>query len=217
MTLGDRVAVMKKGLLQQVAAPQELYDRPTNLFVAGFIGSPAMNLVEAELVRSDGRLAVAFGEHRLRIDDEVVAERPALERFEGRKVALGIRPEDLEDASLADEAPGDRRLSAQVDIREDMGSEVFVHFGVGAPPVRTKDVEEAVAAGAPRVLLDNMSPEEIAEVARRFDERVVLEASGGITLDNVRRVAQSGVQLISVGALTHSAPALDVSLSLEPL
>jgi nicotinate-nucleotide pyrophosphorylase (carboxylating) len=80
-----------------------------------------------------------------------------------------------------------------------------------------QDAEEAVTAGAPRVLLDNMSPEEIAEVARRFGERVVLEASGGITLDNVRPVAESGVQLISVGALTHSAPALDVSLSLEPL
>ena len=79
------------------------------------------------------------------------------------------------------------------------------------------DVEEAVAAGAPRVLLDNMSRDEIADVVRRCGDRVVLEASGGITLDNVRPIAESGVQLISVGALTHSAPALDVSLSLEPL
>jgi multiple sugar transport system ATP-binding protein len=139
MTLGDRVAVLNRGVLQQVAGPQELYDAPANLFVAEFIGSPAMNLVAADVARENGALALSFGEHRLR-----VADRAALGDYENRRVVLGIRPEDLEDASLVPGTPPDRRLAAVVDLREDMGSEVFAHFGVGAPPVRTEEVEEAV-------------------------------------------------------------------------
>ncbi len=148
MTMGDRVAVMKKGVLQQVDVPQVLYDRPANLFVAGFIGAPAMNMVEAELGRSDGALVARLGGRDLRIDDQVPAERPALARFEGRKVVMGMRPEDMEDASLVEEAPEERRLPAVVDIREDMGPEVFLHFSVDAAPVRTEDVREAAGAEA---------------------------------------------------------------------
>src|SRR5205814_5099735 len=98
MTMGDRVAVMRKGQLQQVAPPQELYDRPVNLFVGGFIGSPAMNMVEATLERTNGTLSAALGEQRLSLGDETLATHPALRDYEGRKVILGIRPEDLEDA-----------------------------------------------------------------------------------------------------------------------
>src|SRR5438477_838050 len=127
MTLGDRVAIMRAGVLQQVDSPQKLYDEPANLFVAEFIGSPAMNLVGADIARSDGVLYATFGEHRLRIGDPVVASRPALRRFEGERIILGIRPEDLEDAALERDVPDERRFSAVVDIREDMGSEVFVH------------------------------------------------------------------------------------------
>src|SRR5712691_988826 len=101
MTLGDRVAVMRDGFLQQFGAPQEVYDRPANLFVAEFIGSPAMNLVHAELMRANGDLLAQFGENRLRLGDDVLGERPALRRFEGKQVVLGLRPEDMEDASLA--------------------------------------------------------------------------------------------------------------------
>src|SRR2546430_15138048 len=119
MTLGDRVAVMRDGVLQQVDVPQKLYDEPVNLFVAEFIGSPAMNLVNAELARANGHLEARFGEHRLRVDDDVLGRRPALARYEGKQVVLGIRPEDLGDASLAGGSEG-RRLSAIVDIREDM-------------------------------------------------------------------------------------------------
>jgi multiple sugar transport system ATP-binding protein len=144
LTLGDRVAVMRDGLLQQFDVPQRLYDDPVNLFVAEFIGSPAMNLVGADLVAADGGLEARFGDHRLRVDPALVEARAALRGFEGKRVILGIRPEDLEDASLEDGALEGRRISAVVDIREDMGSEVFVHFGVGAPPVRGKDVEAAV-------------------------------------------------------------------------
>jgi multiple sugar transport system ATP-binding protein len=148
LTLGDRVAVMRGGVLQQFDVPQRLYDEPVNLFVAEFIGSPAMNLVGADIGSANGGLEARFGEHRLRIDDAVVQSRPALSSFDGKHVILGIRPEDLEDAEASDGAPEDRRISAVVDIREDMGSEVFVHFGVGAPPVRSKDVEAAVGAEA---------------------------------------------------------------------
>ena len=146
LTLGDRVAVLRDGVLQQFDVPQNLYDEPVNLFVGGFIGSPAMNLVGADIVASNGRLEARFGENRLRVDDTIVEARPALRQFEGKRVILGVRPEDLEDAS--DGAPEDRRISAVVDIREDMGSEVFVHFGVAAPPVRGKDVQAAIGAEA---------------------------------------------------------------------
>ena len=126
-----------------------LYERPRNLFVAEFIGSPAMNLVVAELAREDGALWARFGEHRLRITDTAVARNPGLERFEGRSIALGIRPEDMEDASLVSEAAPGRRLSVLCDIREDMGSEVYVHFNIAAQPVATKEVLEAQIVDAP--------------------------------------------------------------------
>ena len=149
MTLGDRVAVLRKGVLQQVAAPQDLYRRPVNLFVAGFIGSPAMNLVEATLTRGGDGTFVEFGPERLGVPEMVRAERPALDRFSGRKVLLGIRPEDMEDAQVTPGTPSQDRLEALVDIREDMGAEVYFHFGVAAPPVVTQDTKElAVDRGA---------------------------------------------------------------------
>ncbi|HLY94086.1 MAG TPA: sn-glycerol-3-phosphate ABC transporter ATP-binding protein UgpC [Gaiellaceae bacterium] len=142
MTLGDRVCVLRGGLLQQVDRPQVLYDRPANLFVAGFIGSPAMNLVEAELAPSDGGLAVRFGPHELSVPASVAAERPGLQRYAGQRVALGVRPEDMEDR------PGDARLDVLVDIKEDMGAEVFLHFAVDAPPVKTEELREIVGEEA---------------------------------------------------------------------
>jgi multiple sugar transport system ATP-binding protein len=148
MTLGDRVAIMRDGVLQQVDGPQKLYDEPANLFVAEFIGSPAMNLVGADIARSNGALYASFGDHLLRIGESVVSARPALPRFEGRRIILGIRPEDLEDAAVERDVPDERRLSAVVDIREDMGSEVFVHFAVGARAVRGEDVRAAVGEDA---------------------------------------------------------------------
>ena len=148
MTLGDRVAIMRDGFLQQFDVPQKLYDEPQNLFVAEFIGSPAMNLVAAELARGNGGYEIRFGDHRLRVAESVLAARPALSEFEGRRVILGVRPEDIEDASLAGD--GDR-LGAVVDIREDMGSEVFVHFGVGGTAVQTAEVAAAVGEEAAEV------------------------------------------------------------------
>jgi len=142
MTMGDRVAVIRKGELQQVASPQELYDKPVNLFVGGFIGSPAMNLVEATLEHANGGLAIKTGEQTIAIGDEVLSVRPALKSYEGRPIVLGIRPEDLEDAAIDTEAPANRRVRGRVDLREALGSEIMVHFSIEAPPAVTDDVRE---------------------------------------------------------------------------
>jgi multiple sugar transport system ATP-binding protein len=145
MTMGDRVAVLKLGTLQQVDSPQALYRQPRNVFVAGFIGSPAMNMVEGTLARSNGGIAVEFGGNRLTVDPETVAERPGLADYDGRQVIVGVRPEDMEDAALAPDSPTDRRFMTTVDLREDMGSEVLVHFSLDAPPVFTEDTKELAA------------------------------------------------------------------------
>jgi multiple sugar transport system ATP-binding protein len=142
MTMGHRVAVMRKGQLQQVAEPQDLYERPVNLFVGGFIGSPAMNMLEATLSRQDGAVVAKLGSQSIRLDDETIAAHPALAGFEGKTVILGIRPEDLEDANLASDVPADRRLRGSVTLREALGSELMVHFLVDAPPALTEDVRE---------------------------------------------------------------------------
>jgi multiple sugar transport system ATP-binding protein len=142
MTMGDRVAVMRRGELQQVAPPQELYERPVNLFVGGFIGSPAMNLVEGSIERTDGRFAVQVGEHRLALGDELMAYRPGLESYVGRKVVVGVRPENLEDAALEPDHPEDQRMRGVVVLREPLGSEIVAHFTVSAPPALTEDVRD---------------------------------------------------------------------------
>jgi len=142
MTMGDRVAVIRKGKLQQVDTPQRLYDHPVNLFVAGFIGSPAMNMVEATLSTSNGAAIVEFGGQKLSVPPEVVASHPALANFEGETVVVGVRPEDLEDASLVPQAPADRRIQTTVDLRESLGADVVIHFTVNAPPVITEDTKE---------------------------------------------------------------------------
>jgi multiple sugar transport system ATP-binding protein len=149
MTMGDRVAVIKKGRLQQVDVPQTLYDHPVNLFVAGFIGSPAMNMVPGEVRRNGDAWVVALGGITLGLDADLMASRPALPTFEGRSVIVGIRPEDIEDAAIHGDAPPDRRFRTRVELREALGSEVLVHFGVDAPPVLTEDTRElARDAGA---------------------------------------------------------------------
>ena len=173
MTMGDRVAVMRKGELQQVATPQDLYDRPVNLFVGGFIGSPAMNMLEATLVNSNGGLAVEAGGQRLSVDQELISAQPALKSYEGKKVVLGIRPEDLEDAAIAKDVPADRRLRGKVELIEALGSEIMAHFTIDAPPALTEDVKELA-----QDVGDERAVEEAAEGSRqhttmvgRFDSR----------------------------------------------
>jgi multiple sugar transport system ATP-binding protein len=142
MTMGDRVAVMNAGHLQQVDTPQVLYDQPVNEFVAGFIGSPSINLVESELARSDGHLEVSLGEHRLAVDDQIARNRSGLGDYVGKKIILGIRPEDFEDTNVEPDAPPDRRIKVKADLTEPLGSEVLVHFGTEATGV----VSSAAAA-----------------------------------------------------------------------
>ncbi len=172
MTMGDRCAVMRNGLLQQVDTPQMLYESPRNLFVAEFIGSPAMNLVVAELAREDGALWARFGEHRLRLAEATLERNPGLERFEGRSLALGIRPEDMEDASLVSDGGPGRRLSVLCDIREDMGSEVYVHFNIAAQPVATKEVLEANVVEATEDAEARLAAEQARGSGARFVARL---------------------------------------------
>ena len=138
MTLGDRVCVMRGGYLQQVDKPQVLYDTPANLFVAGFIGSPAMNLVQAELVEQNGGVVARFGPHELPVPQD---NRPRPLDVRG-PVALGIRPEDVYTAPVAGD--GGSPLDVTIDIKEDMGAEVYLHFAVDASPVKADELREIV-------------------------------------------------------------------------
>ncbi len=129
MTLGSHVAVMDAGELQQVGTPDEVYAQPANVFVAGFIGSPAMNLLDATLTRSNGVTSVAFAGSRLRLP-EALASQPALLAYPDEPIIVGIRPESLQDASAVDEAPPDQRIPALITLREAMGPEAHLHFTV---------------------------------------------------------------------------------------
>ena len=177
MTMGDRVAVMRKGELQQVAAPQVLYEHPVNLFVAGFIGSPAMNMVMATIADEDGGTFVTFGSTRLRLADTVLREHPALRAYLGRDIVLGIRPESMEDASLHGDAPTDQRIRAEAGLTEELGAETLVHFDVDAPAVLTEDTKELAA-----------------DVGTEAIEGLEAEASQGVS-DFVARVSpRSGIK-----------------------
>jgi multiple sugar transport system ATP-binding protein len=148
MTIGNRVAVMRRGQLLQFGDPQDIYDRPGDLFVARFIGSPPMNLIEGTLTH-DGRYAVTIGEHVVPLDASELGDHGALDPYVGRSVVIGLRPERLEDAAVASDIPPERRIGGVVVLRETLGSDVLVHFEVdGARPlpaqVRTAAVEAAV-------------------------------------------------------------------------
>jgi multiple sugar transport system ATP-binding protein len=134
MTMGDRVAVMRDGALQQVDRPQALYDRPVNLFVAGFVGSPAMNLMRSPLLETAGGLAVLLGGKELHLPDTLLARRPGLRSYAGKTVIVGVRPEDIEDAAFVASANGSA-LDVQVSLAEPMGAEVIAYFPVAGEPV----------------------------------------------------------------------------------
>ena len=134
MTMGDRVAVMHRGRLQQVDVPQSLYDHPVNLFVASFIGSPAMNLVQSSLTEQNGGIEAEFGPVRLRLPETVLASRPALRGYVGKPVVVGLRPEDIEDAAFVPSANGST-LDVDVSLAEPMGAELIAHFPLDASPV----------------------------------------------------------------------------------
>jgi multiple sugar transport system ATP-binding protein len=153
MTLGDRVCVLRDGRLQQVDTPQTLFESPVNLFVAGFIGSPAMNFVTAGLARDDGT-AVTFAGYKLQVPPELLKNKPGLAGYFGKQVILGIRPSDFEDAALGNVSRGTMRVTAGV--TEELGSEIMVIFTIDAPHVEhaslaqaaevSEDEDEAAAA-----------------------------------------------------------------------
>jgi multiple sugar transport system ATP-binding protein len=128
MTMADRIFIMSKGVLQQSGAPMEVYAKPVNLFVAGFIGSPAMNFVDAAVVAADGALYIDAGSFRVRAPDSFA---PRLQPHAGRNVVFGVRPEDISARGAAAAADGGSTLTAQADVVETLGSEVFVHLTCG--------------------------------------------------------------------------------------
>jgi multiple sugar transport system ATP-binding protein len=142
MTMGDRVAVMRKGELQQVDAPQTLYDHPVNLFVGGFLGSPAMNLLEATLESRNGGYVVKVGEETIAVTPDEISARPGLAAYAGKEVVLGIRPEDLEDAALEMGSGDEQRLHGTVELIEALGSEIVVHFTIKARHAITDEILE---------------------------------------------------------------------------
>jgi multiple sugar transport system ATP-binding protein len=144
MTMGDRIAIIRKGVLQQVGAPTELFDRPCNLFVAEFIGSPSMNLVEAGLRRDGDSLYADIAGQPLLIDPQTLTERPTLRNYADRSLIVGIRPQDFEVAMDGGQRRG-CQMRAKIELVEALGTETNVHFCVSAPPVVTDEVLELAA------------------------------------------------------------------------
>jgi multiple sugar transport system ATP-binding protein len=182
MTLGDRVAVMRRGLLMQVASPQTLYDQPDNLFVAGFIGSPAMNMMEATIEAGDEGTWLVLGSQRLRLDEGLFRRHEALASYRGAKIVAGIRPEDMDDANLVPGFPVDRRLRATAGLVEAMGSDVFVHFVIDAPRVVSEaTVELAADVGAEAIEeLHQQAASAQCEITARFSPRSMAKEGDAI-------------------------------------
>jgi multiple sugar transport system ATP-binding protein len=167
MTMGDRVSVMRKGMLQQVAPPEELYQRPQNMFVAGFIGSPAMNMLEATVSREGGSTRIVAGDMSIDLSDVTLAARPALRSYEGREVVLGIRPEGLNDAALApeDHLP---RIRGRAELREALGAEVMMHFSVQARAAVTDEVRELAEDVGDDRAIEKLASDERTTLVGRF-------------------------------------------------
>jgi multiple sugar transport system ATP-binding protein len=177
MTMGDRVAVMRRGLLQQFDEPQHLYERPANLFVASFIGSPAMNVLEGSLEREGDALVCRVGTTALALAPEMLNARPGLARYAGREVAVGIRPEALDEPDRRDGGDGGR-LRGRVQAVEALGPEQLAHVEIEARPVLVEDVLEG--------LVDAEHADELAEIIADGRATVVarLDASARVRADD---------------------------------
>jgi multiple sugar transport system ATP-binding protein len=208
--MGDRVAVMRRGVLQQVDTPMRLYNAPVNLFVASFIGSPAMNLFEAQLSRRDGRLVAAIGDQFLALDPESLAEPAELERYDGRSVAIGLRPEHLEDAAVATGAPSEHRLRATVRSVEALGAELIVHLELAGRPVMTDEVREIAADLDDSMVaeLEHEAHDAKLPLVGRFD--VASRARGGDSLEVTVDTSRVHVFDIDTGAAIGGHPVAGV-------
>ena len=142
MTMGDRVAVIRKGELQQIDTPREIYSNPKNIFVAGFIGSPSMNFVYAKIKSKDDVIELTFGDNQITYKDE---KKEKLESFENKEIILGIRPEAFEDGYFANEADYSESIKVKVSLLEQLGSDSYVHFYKDIKPVQTEAIEEILA------------------------------------------------------------------------
>ena len=180
MTMGDRVAVMRDGRLQQVDRPQVLYDTPTNLFVAGFIGSPAMNLVHSRMTAANGAVHVELGATQLRLPDAVFDGRPRLRDYVGGPVVLGIRPEDLEEASDTN-GGGDATLDVRCSLAEPMGAELIAHFPVTARPV-ARSLSLALARGEQTEATGAAEPGDEALFTARLSPRCRAQTGGRLRI-----------------------------------
>jgi len=194
MTMGDRVAVMSEGRLQQVDSPQALYERPANLFVAGFIGSPAMNLVRSRLSGADAGVVVEVGPLRLPLPERVLRARPGLRARVGQEVVVGVRPEDIEDAALVPSANG-ATLDVRISLAEALGAELVAHFPVAATPV----LPSALGPAAPE--------DESARAVRELRALAPHEA-GGEAIFTARLSPRSGVRTGSPARLAVDADRL---------
>ncbi len=171
MTMGDRVAVLKDGYLQQVDSPQNLYDRPANVFVAAFIGSPSMNLHEASISGDQ----LTFGSNTLTIPDSVFAARPQLKAFDGKPVIIGIRPEDMEDAAMVSGVDPGRCFEAEVALIEALGSELMVHFAIDAPRVDAGDPDAVEEVGDQALGVGRFSPRSRVALGEKIQVAVSVE------------------------------------------
>ena len=175
MTMGDRVAVLKDGYLQQVDTPQNLYDMPANVFVAAFIGSPSMNLFEAQLALNGESGSVKLAGQSLALAPEALAARPALRNYDGKKLVIGIRPEDFEDAALASNVREGATLKSQVHLIEALGSELMVHFQVDAQTVDSGDPDAVEEAGVTANTVGRFHPRSRVKIGETVEIAVSTE------------------------------------------
>jgi multiple sugar transport system ATP-binding protein len=195
MTMGSRVAVLQRGRLQQVATPQRLYDEPDNLFVATFIGSPAMNLFPGRIEAAEGaagadEITLRSGQHRLALDRATLAAHPDLPRMVGQPVVIGIRPEGLADVALEPGSPADRVIEATVDLVESLGAELVVHVTVSdpvAPADGDSDAWRQVVARRGRAVArlttrSRLSPGDVVKLAVDTTRLHLFDAETGVSL-----------------------------------
>ncbi len=191
MTMGDRVALLNEGVLQQVDTPNNIYNKPNNTFVASFIGSPSMNLFRARLSGEGDNVTLELGSHRLAVPASVIAAHAKLQATGVRDVIVGIRPEDMDDAALNPSHPANQRLTSKVLITESLGSDQMVHFGVDAPVAKVTDadmIDDIIADGTTGICIGRFDarsaaqPGQTVEVAVRCDRLHFFDATSGVAL-----------------------------------
>ena len=184
MTMGDRVSVIKKGELQQVGSPSQLFDHPANLFVGGFIGSPSMNFFASKLVEDGDTYKVDLGDQKVAVSQEVFEDRPDLKNYAGKELICGIRPQDFEDASLKSDSPMEQRIKVKIDLVEAIGTETLVHFQVAAPIVVTEDLRELAedVGGEEAQRLEQRAKEGHNEFVAQLDPKTAISKGDTVEL-----------------------------------